>query len=344
MSSALNLIDLASEIEKSLIQVYDNLLYIFSFNQDGKLDLQSKFQDQELDHRIIGGLIAAIDGFAGSPDKKAIRLVAMAEVRFFFTKIDDILLVFTFDPKNDDNKYYKFVENFASGLEFSYSFEKGYGSFNDEENICTAILKLYQLLSEEFQPTHSPGPEVSIDLESMEFHASRRLQETLRETMDSFATELIDSVETSSDNFDPENPETTMTDQADMLNDALISLENLLDRFVNKFNDIKGLAIIRKDNIGGIETIERGDLSSEVFNRLLSIILENQEFLYTLLNSDVEDRLLEVEEYFMYLEKISESSFMYVISTSKQSINLVSPIIERIANSILSIFPEDLDS
>ncbi len=369
------LIDLAMDLEKAILSAGKDLNYLFIFHDDGELIIEAFYSNPyDINPEMVGGLIAAINGFAGGVKEGNNRLVVLQKVKFLFTKVADVLFVIAYNTDLGDEEANKIMDIVSNTFKLSYLHEV---ASTDDQPVdtmaCTALSKIFQLIDDEVIPEYKLGKKTVLDLDLVEYEASKRIQELFlqyREAeekakeaeaeptvspdeesvlmdFDEPSEQAQPSAESQSVPTPPASAEEilpTFADKFDEEGDAMIQaimqMENLLDQMITRFETLLGLTVIRNHPEMGLETIEKGNLEPEVFEKLLSTVLENIHVINSLLHGTLEDRILELDNYFMYLQAITNTSFMYLIFTDKSSIELIQPIIERVANTIATIYPE----
>ena len=113
----------------------------------------------------------------------------------------------------------------------------------------------------------------------------------------------------------------------------------MVRKFNQSFSDIVLTTIVLTSSDNQIQTISEGTLANHILEKLNSTVLELLPIVYSLWDKSSQERTLELGEYWAFFQKINESSFMYVITKTQDSITLIEPILERLAYSIQSIVP-----
>ncbi len=381
------LIDLAMDLEKAILSAGKDLNYLFIFHDDGELIIEAFYSNPyDINPEMVGGLIAAINGFAGGVKEGNNRLVVLQKVKFLFTKVADVLFVIAYNTDLGDEEANKVMDIVSNTFKLSYLHEV---ESTDDQPVdtmaCTALSKIFQLIDDEVIPEYKLGKKTVLDLDLVEYEASKRIQELFLQyreaeekakeaeaeptvspdeesvlmdfdepSEDALAMDESQSVPTPTSSGESQSVPTPTSsgeevppaiaekfdEEGDAMIQAIMQMENLLDQMISRFETLLGLTVIRNHPEMGLETIEKGELEPEVFEKLLSTVLENIHVINSLLHGTLEDRILELDNYYMYLQAITNTSFMYLIFTDKSSIELIQPIIERVANTIATIYPE----
>ena len=354
------LIDLGTDLEKAVRSAEEKLHYIFLFHEDGELIVEAFYSNPyDINPEMVGGLVGAINGFAGGVKEGDTRQIILHKVKFIFTSVDEVLLIIAYDSDLDDDLASSIMNSVTDSYSLSYKHEK---RISEEQTVdtmvCTALYKMFLVIDDEILPEYKLGKKTVLDLELVEYEASKHIQDLFElykeaEEKSIEAEKSVDETQSTSSeesvliDFDDEEKSEVLDDilshtdpEGDTMIATIMQMENLLDQMIERFDSLIGLTVLRIHPTLGFETIEKGDLTPEVFEKLQETVLDSMNVIYSLLSGNIEERILELDNYYMFLQKVSDSSFMYLIFNDKSSIELIQPIIERVANTIAAIYPD----
>ncbi|RMG31608.1 MAG: hypothetical protein D6732_14725 [Methanobacteriota archaeon] len=371
VNSTDNLIELVSKFEKSFRELDFELHSILTYDSGGEFILHAGYESDLIDPKVIGGLVVAINEFTGKPTKRTIRTIAMKEMTLKFSTQDDVLFVFvTKKAVPSEDKYNTFINRFLDAFHVSFKQERD-EEREERDKIATALVKITLLLSEEFQPSLKLGENQTLDLELVFYEADKRISNLLS----TFYTEVPKAdeeeeeitsetrVPQETDALSNDTPpvsdieeetrrleesagieeETPVSSDAEAFRsievDPFKSIEFMVQKFNQSFPDIMLTTVVVSSPNGAFQTISQGTLPSHILEKLNSTVFELMPVIYSIWDKSVEDRTLELGEYWAFFQKINDSSFMYVITKTHDSIILIEPILERLAFSINSILP-----
>ncbi len=152
---------------------------VLVYNTDGNFLLNASFSRNQIDTKVIGGLVIAINEFTGKPSKRTIRSIVMKEFTIKFSTELDVLFVFISKKGIAENEL---LNDFVNSLLDAYSV-----SFLTEDNenmewndkVAIAFVKIILLLSEEYQPSIHLGDKLTLDLELLFYEADKSLSKVL---------------------------------------------------------------------------------------------------------------------------------------------------------------------
>ncbi|MHA1912271.1 MAG: hypothetical protein ACTSYA_11295 [Candidatus Kariarchaeaceae archaeon] len=312
---------------------------IFIFLDDGSPVIQLSFQDEEvLRSSLIGGLIAAIRSFSeseASPSEKlenedfTLQTILLRDVRYVFTNFKGFLFVSSVTKSVKDEEIIPFLEFF---LAFLNSNIEGEAESTTEEalqmgGIAHTIYILLQAVM------NILTPDQNYKIEAFGIDLPEEIPDEIDEADEIDATE--EAMETPSETAE----ERVLT--ADTLDSEVqAALESLLERFATSFKDIQELTLVFSFT-EGVDVISKGNLSEEVHDEVLSILSDVPEAVEEVLDSDYNERFIDLGDKFILFERVDGGSFIYVVVNDERSIALVQPILERVCRSINTLLRSD---
>lgn len=333
-SSAQDIMQLASDVERALRPIQPQLISFNLYDAKGTPMLESSFAESKYDLAVIGGLIAAINGFTGEQTENFNRLISFEEVHILYTEAHGYIFAVLTREISSDHAEENFLIKFKSAFEHAYILEKDKENREKEENICISILRIYMLIDDALHPHHSFGSTVSYSTSELEQLASKSNQEEFEQKRKIERAKLENLQSTVDEELAEEEVHNTT------IQNPKQALDNLITRFVEKFQYVEDFRILKPDPDLGIESIHKSKLSNDVANKVYSVILENYRYITQLLKDDTLDNMIELEDKFVVFQSISEYSFIYIVISDKKAIEIVDPIIKRIATTIATLFPE----
>ncbi|MCG3218116.1 MAG: hypothetical protein KAR35_03890 [Candidatus Heimdallarchaeota archaeon] len=306
---------------------------IFLFSDDGFLVIQLSFHEEEvLRSSLVGGLVAAIRVFSeadrppseeSDEDDFKLRTILLTNGRYVFTNFKGFIFVSSISKSVKDEEIIPFLEFFLAFLSSNIEAEA-------EPNLEVAlqmggiahtIYILLQAVMNILTPDQNYKLEAfGIDLPEEMPEYTDELEET-EEATTPLEEEIAETIALRSETLNPEVQQ---------------GLESLLGRFVNAFKDIQELTLVFSLT-EGVDVISKSNLSEEVHDEVLNILSDVPEAVEEVLESEYDERFIDLGDKFIIFEGVEGGSFVYVVVNDERSIVIVQPILERVCRSINTI-------
>ncbi|MCY3412258.1 MAG: hypothetical protein INQ03_11545 [Candidatus Heimdallarchaeota archaeon] len=328
MSELLSSISLV-EKELGLLDGILNQVYFYDKSSTDLIVRLKLGESRDFAPETIGGLVCTIDDLVGSNTTGASRYITLGEVKLIFTLIKDYLLVLAVDPEYSLTQFERFIELFKLSFKEGFSIQN-YGEGVD--GVALAVQIIDSLISEEFGMELLLGEKSSIFPFKLREQADLIIDEELKRSSQS---KLADAME------GKDEEDVSVSEDSEELSQTQ-ALHLLLDRFAKTFSDINSITYIHTDKFGNLSRITKGSISKDLESNILNIVLGMIDTVSLILEEDDEEkRTLDLGDHWIYFYQISLTSFIYIIVEAKESLELVKPLVERIAMSITNLFPEE---
>ncbi len=372
VSSGKGLIESVSKVEKSLVALDFNLHSILVYNSAGEFVLHASFQKDLIDPKVIGGLVVAINEFSGRPAKRTVRTILMKNMTLKFTTEDDILFVFVIkEDIPSDEKIVPLINHMMDAFHISFQ-EEAQTERSENDLIATSLVKIILLLSEKFQPSIQLGEKQELEMDLIFYEADKKISELLSkfyvseepfggdveaeetpiEPIEEKVEEMaVDKFEESTKQMMEEADLNEELDEAAVSSDSLIfqsaqtdpleAVQLMVRKLNQSFRDIVLTTVVAALPDGSIQTISEGSLPDHILRKLNNTVLELLPAIFTIWDKPPEERSIELDDNWAFFQKISDESFLYVITKTKDTLDLIQTVVDRMAYSIASILPSE---
>ena len=277
----------------------------------GKIVLDLKFEcSLNYDDNLIGGLAATIQSFSGVLNKGSHRSINLEKLNLIFQESHGFLILFAVDPDYP-------ASQFTSALNLLTSCFYSYYNVKEFENATDrAAVSLRSILLQ-----------VSDDL-NIEFKtgtATSLLPYKLLELAEELSSSIFGNLSMGA----PKR-----------LNEVSIKTEvnKLFSGLLDSFKQLHQVTLINTTEEGEMEEFTKSKLEDAVVSNLYNTVIGMLDTVSLLIEMENEaDRSVDLDDRWVYFTPVGSLSFIYLVVESKQTIDLIAPVLNRIAGKIVSM-------
>lgn len=333
------LLSTVSSVEKELSLLDGILDHIYIFGKESnELIIRLKIGDpRDFNAKIVGGLVATVDDFTAkgviadkTEEEQEIKYITLVEIKFIFITTDKYVIVAAVDPEYPISQYGGFMHIFRNAFEQGLDLQESAGD-EDEKKASVSVQIMTGLISEEFK--------IELILSENSKIFPYKLQEMANSIIDNELMKGGSSEVSTEDDIEIDEQWFTLPNMNENLPETQ-SIINLLEKFSSTFGDLQSITYIHIDSSGNFEKLTQGALNVKLEAHILHIVLGMIDTVVSLLDMDESARTLDLGDNWIYFHRVSNTSFVYIIVESQESLDLMKPLVQRVITTINNIFPE----
>ncbi len=335
-----------SAVEKQ-IELIKNIIYkMIVCDREGKILAIYDFgKNDNYPNEIIGGLAATIEEFATDKtnndinnDELHIHSITLEKIKLVFCLYGDYIFSTIVDPEYPDLQFNDFFKAYLNSFSNALALQD-YGTGPD--GIVISMQMILNLIDEELHIDLELGDIVKMYPYKLKEIASDTITQILEQQENEDEVETISDIPEISD----ASENITINDENEDISflDPLTSLNYLMSKFVKSFDAIKSITLVRSTLEGDLQAIHKGELSKEIQDEIYNTVLGMIDTVsYLMEQEDINSRIFDLDGYWMYLQQVNTTSFLYVIFDDKSIINDLIPLVENIIKNVSLLYPEEI--